>query len=89
MVDIVKDVVSFEFLLGNSLHTYRRYIKMIMILLQRRNITNIIENIDGEETGLRKRNISHLDNQIFFHVLEGERTVSDRCRKLVHQEPDE
>lgn len=66
MVDIVENIVSPDFLSGNSPQTYQCNIRMVKFFLQYPKILNIIRNIDGKKKRSRNLGISQLDNGTFF-----------------------
>lgn len=87
MVDIVEDMVLFDFLSGNSSLTYYCYTRLAKFLFQHPNILNIIENIDGEEMGSRTLSTLHLHDETFFSSRSGERTflVRDASQYVQNQ----
>lgn len=66
MMANLEDMISSEFLSGSSPQTYRHYIKMAKFLLQRPNILNFIEVMNGEEVSSRTVKISLLDESTLF-----------------------
>lgn len=66
IVHIVEDMVSYNFLTGNSRLTYQRSVQIAMCFLQRPNILHIIVDIYGKGTGCRTFGISHLDDGTLF-----------------------
>lgn len=66
MVDIFMDMVPCDFLTTNSPRTYQRYFRAANFLFHRPNIVNIINSIDGKETGSRTAAILHLDDETLF-----------------------
>lgn len=60
IVDIVEEMVSFNFLTGNGNQIYQRYILLANFVLQRPDMINNFEKIDEEEAGSRTLGISHL-----------------------------
>lgn len=48
MVDIVKDMVLSFFITGNGSQTFQRYIQVAKFFIQRPDILNMTEDIDGK-----------------------------------------
>lgn len=66
MVNIFEEMVLSDFQTGNSAQACEEYIWVTKVLHQFPDILNIIEDVDGEETGARMLGISHADDGTLF-----------------------
>lgn len=59
IVDIVKDVISSDFLTGISAQTFYQYISVIRMMLKHKGVLAKEESLNSDDPGSKSRSISH------------------------------
>lgn len=71
-MDVVKDMISSDFLTGMSSQPYYRYIRVSTMMMRRESIFSLPESCNANDAGSKRLGNSHLDDKARYTVTREE-----------------